>query len=95
MEKLLRVPAGLLITDQQYFLSGPFLHEKEHQYNLERGELEESIDKDAIKAETPTIMRNPWFIRPFELITKMYGVPSYSEIDPTPFWLLHFLSSLG
>ncbi|TFG24953.1 MAG: hypothetical protein EU532_12120 [Promethearchaeota archaeon] len=48
-------------------------------------ELEEDI-----KAETPTIMKNPRFIRPFELITKMYGVPSYSEIDPTPFLAFTF-----
>ncbi len=33
---------------------------------------------------TPRIMKNFFLIRPFEAITKMYGTPNYSEIDPTP-----------
>ncbi|MEM4654411.1 MAG: V-type ATPase 116kDa subunit family protein [Thermosphaera sp.] len=32
----------------------------------------------------PSLMENPRPLRPFELITKLYGVPSYWEIDPTP-----------
>lgn len=32
----------------------------------------------------PTKMRNPRFMRPFELITRFYGVPSPGEWDPTP-----------
>jgi V/A-type H+-transporting ATPase subunit I len=31
----------------------------------------------------PTKMKNNFLIRPFELLTKMYGVPNYREIDPT------------
>ncbi|MBY9002805.1 MAG: hypothetical protein KGD73_02430 [Candidatus Lokiarchaeota archaeon] len=38
----------------------------------------------------PTVMKNSFFIRPFESLTKMYGVPSYSEIDPTPFLAITF-----
>ncbi|MGX7092680.1 V-type ATP synthase subunit I [Hutsoniella sourekii] len=33
----------------------------------------------------PTKLRNNWLVRPFEMITNMYGVPNYQEIDPTPF----------
>ena len=39
---------------------------------------------DDIRKSAPTIMKNPWFIRPFETLTRMYGTPAYSEIDPTP-----------
>ncbi|MCJ7651242.1 MAG: hypothetical protein MUP85_21750 [Candidatus Lokiarchaeota archaeon] len=42
------------------------------------------------RESTPTVMKNPFFIRPFESLTKMYGVPSYSEIDPTPFLAVTF-----
>ena len=66
------------------------LEEIKKESDLEQGELEQEINQDNIKAETPTIMKNPWFIRPFELITKMYGIPSYSEIDPTPFLAFTF-----
>ena len=60
--------------------------QKQHlQEKSEYGELEEDLKKDI-----PTVMRNPWFIRPFEVLTRMYGIPSYSEIDPTPFLAFTF-----
>jgi V/A-type H+-transporting ATPase subunit I len=33
----------------------------------------------------PIDLENKWIIRPFEFITKIYGMPKYNEIDPTPF----------
>jgi len=35
--------------------------------------------------DPPTFLRNPRFIKSFEIITKLYGLPNYDEIDPTPF----------
>ncbi|MFX0021540.1 MAG: V-type ATP synthase subunit I, partial [Candidatus Hermodarchaeota archaeon] len=47
--------------------------------------LNESSDKsEDLRDTTPRIMKNFFLIRPFEAITKMYGTPNYSEIDPTP-----------
>jgi V/A-type H+-transporting ATPase subunit I len=31
----------------------------------------------------PSLLKNPSLIRPFESIIKMYGAPSYNDIDPT------------
>lgn len=31
----------------------------------------------------PTQLKNNWFTRPFETFVKMYGVPSYHDVDPT------------
>ncbi|MFX1380632.1 MAG: V-type ATP synthase subunit I [Promethearchaeota archaeon] len=47
------------------------------------------IDED-LREETPRIMKNNFFVRPFETLTRMYGTPSYSEIDPTPFLAITF-----
>ncbi|MGB5912981.1 MAG: V-type ATPase 116kDa subunit family protein [Promethearchaeia archaeon] len=55
-----------------------------------KGELEEDKDEGDLRSSTPTIMRNKWFIRPFETLTKMYGTPAYSEVDPTPFLAITF-----
>lgn len=33
----------------------------------------------------PTKLKNNWLVRPFEMFVDMYGVPSYTDIDPTPF----------
>ena len=55
-----------------------------------REEVElKSINGESEKGEdlrdiTPRIMKNFFLVRPFEAITKMYGTPTYSEIDPTP-----------
>jgi vacuolar-type H+-ATPase subunit I/STV1 len=63
---------------------------KQADSKIAKEEFEEEIKQQDFRAKAPTIMKNPWFIRPFELITKMYGIPSYSEIDPTPFLAFTF-----
>ncbi|MFX0083430.1 MAG: V-type ATP synthase subunit I [Candidatus Hodarchaeota archaeon] len=51
---------------------------------LERSE-NDGIDNGVdLRESTPTIMKNFFLIRPFETITRLYGTPTYSEIDPTP-----------
>ncbi|MFX0042885.1 MAG: V-type ATP synthase subunit I [Candidatus Hodarchaeota archaeon] len=51
---------------------------------------EKNIKEEDLRNETPTIMKNFFLFRPFEVLTKMYGTPSYSEIDPTPFLFFTF-----
>ncbi|MFX1326996.1 MAG: V-type ATP synthase subunit I [Promethearchaeota archaeon] len=46
--------------------------------------------KEDLRENTPTIMKNFFLVRPFETITKMYGIPTYSEIDPTPIIAITF-----
>ena len=55
-------------------------------------ELVEAFDKmgviylkeDAVEEDNPPIkLRNNWFTRQFESFTGMYGMPDYSEFDPT------------
>lgn len=71
-------------------------------------ELKEAFDKmgvfyikeDAVEADNPPIkLKNNWFTRQFESFTGMYGMPVYSEFDPTsivaPFYLLFFAMCLG
>ncbi len=38
-----------------------------------------------IKSKPPTKLSNFFLFRPFEFFVNMYGLPSYNEIDPTPF----------
>lgn len=63
-------------------------------------------DEDVIffieKAETlsrvstpPTKLKNPKIIRPFEMFVKMYGLPRYGEIDPTPFLAITYFLLYG
>ncbi len=43
----------------------------------------------------PTELHNNWLFRPFELLVKLYGVPSYGEIDPTPFFAVIYMILFG
>ena len=48
---------------------------------------------------TPIKLKNNKFIQMFESLTKMYGMPAYSEFDPTailgPFFILFFALCIG
>ena len=35
-------------------------------------------------ADPPTMITNNRFVKPFEELTKLYGLPHYEELDPTP-----------
>lgn len=43
----------------------------------------------------PTKLKNNWFVKPFEMYVEMYGLPSYDEIDPTPFVALTYCLLFG
>ncbi len=47
-------------------------------------------NKVAKTADPPTKMAHNRFVRPFEELTKLYGVPHYDEVDPTPFIAVTF-----
>ena len=69
--------------------SGKLKEEKDDTESKEESTEHEEKKKD-LRDSAPTIMRNNFLVRPFETITKMYGVPTYSEIDPTPIIAITF-----
>lgn len=42
-----------------------------------------------------TLIKNNFYLKPFEYITKLMGVPSTQEIDPTPFFAPFFIIFFG
>ncbi len=52
-----------------------------------------------VNDRVPVLLRNHRWIRPFETLTRLYGMPNYNELDPTPimavFFFLFFGMSLG
>lgn len=47
------------------------------------------------EANPPTLLKNNKLFSPFEIIVKMYGLPSYKEFDPTPFLALSMCLMFG
>lgn len=47
--------------------------------------VEVPLDRKSASEDTPVSLKNNWFVRPFEMFVKMYGLPSYTGFDPTPY----------
>jgi len=78
-----------LKEDKDHVHSGKLKEEKDDTDSKEESTEHKEKEKD-LRDSAPTIMRNNFLVRPFETITKMYGVPTYSEIDPTPLIAITF-----
>jgi V/A-type H+-transporting ATPase subunit I len=64
---------------------------KSEKVGKEKGNHPEELENEEdLRNEAPTIMKNNFFVRPFETLTRMFGTPAYSEIDPTPFLAIMF-----
>lgn len=67
-------------------------------------ELNEMLDKAQVYYEeteptaednTPIELKNNFFTRLFEPITRLYSLPNYAELDPTPFFAPFFMLFFG
>jgi V/A-type H+-transporting ATPase subunit I len=94
-------------TERTYLLSGwlPF-EERERFINairkttqnrcvVEEIPAEEVTSVRSGKVQVPVQLRNPSFLKPFELLTSAYGMPAYRTIDPTPILGFSFLLMFG
>lgn len=97
-----------LQTEEMFFLVGwvPQDHFKDFTEKLEKLNVQYAADqktlmylmeepekvKDSIP---PTKLRNKGFFRFFEQFVTMYGLPSYNELDPTPFVAITYTLLFG
>jgi len=94
-------------TERTYFLSGwiPIEHRdsfiQEIRKSTQNRCIIEEIPAEKIpsvregKINVPVELKNPRLLRPFEILTKTYGIPSYTSIDPTPVLGISFLLMFG
>lgn len=57
--------------------------------------IAESAERVPKHITPPTLMVNNPIFKPFEFFIKMYGLPSYNEIDPTPIVALTYILMFG
>jgi V/A-type H+-transporting ATPase subunit I len=60
-----------------------------------QGRVDVEVVKPLASEPVPTQLRNPGFLRPFEVIVSTFGMPAYDEIDPTPLVALTFVLMYG
>ncbi|NIA23582.1 MAG: hypothetical protein GWP03_05440 [Proteobacteria bacterium] len=88
----------LLATNRTFVISGWVETER---FPVLGGKLEARDDATIIKTEIgkednpPIKLKNNPLFRPFEILTKLYGMPYYYELDPSPLMSLFFAAFFG
>lgn len=92
------IESYMAFSKNNFYFSAWIPARKEAQFNR----LAEKYPSLIIMYETPekslkppTKLSNNWLFRPFESLVKMYGVPNYNELDPTPFLALTYILCFG
>lgn len=75
-------------TNTFYILCGWMTEKDAHSFQADIKEDEKTFcfvedDHNNLLNSPPTKLKNPKLFRPFEMFIKMYGMPSYTEFDPT------------
>ncbi len=68
---------------------------KEAFTDIEDVEIEVNDAYSDRRFQPPTKLKNGWFSKPFSMFVEMYGLPSYGEIDPTPFVAITYALLFG
>lgn len=55
----------------------------------------EEPTKVEIQTEVPTKLKNNSLVAPFEMLTEMYSLPKYEEVDPTPWFTPFYIVFFG
>ncbi|MBN2877345.1 MAG: V-type ATP synthase subunit I, partial [Bacilli bacterium] len=80
----------MAVFDDQVVITGFVPERVKKAYKTLFGDLTDVVIQDFPAEseeglEPPTVLRNNWFAKPFELFIEMYGLPHYGEFDPTFF----------
>jgi V/A-type H+-transporting ATPase subunit I len=52
-------------------------------------------DQSRRSVKAPVQLRNPGFLKPFQMLVVNYAVPDYGTVDPTPFVAVSYLAMFG
>lgn len=85
--------------NEKYLLSGFVKADEVDHYKAIFKDLPSTIEvKDPAEVpelECPTLLKNNWFAKPFEMFLGMYGVPKYTDFDPTGFMAFTYCLLFG
>jgi V/A-type H+/Na+-transporting ATPase subunit I len=86
-------------TETVFFLEGWIRNQDALDFEKELQALSDNIAcffrNPEPEEEPPVVLENPQIVRPFELVTKLYGLPSRKSLDPTLYLAPFFFLFLG
>lgn len=102
IEKNFKLRAGACISNESFFISGWVNGDKIHEFErVFRNSEDFFITKIASNElsqkdfKPPTSLNNKHIFKSFEVLIKMFGVPSYDELDPTIFFAITYTIIFG
>lgn len=85
--------------NEKYLLSGFVKADEIDHYKAIFKDLPSTIEvkdpSEVPELECPTLLKNNWFAKPFEMFLGMYGVPKYTDFDPTGFMAFTYCLLFG
>ncbi len=86
-------------TDQTFMLEAWVQADREVELSKQLSELSSEVELTALDPEPdeepPVILKNSNIVQPFEVLTRLYGLPDYREMDPTPLMAPFFFLFFG
>jgi len=100
LDKAFNVRKYAAHTEESFYIVGwiPSKDAKAFTRKLDKNNKVSYVVEDAEvvqSSQPPTKLKNNIIFRPFETLLQMYGLPSYNEIDPTPFIAITYFIMFG
>ena len=86
---------------EDYYILCGWMGEEDVEKLLEESKADDKVfivieeDREKFFGEPPTKLKNPKIFKPFEMFTRMYGLPAHDEMDPTIFIALTYTFIFG
>ena len=100
--KIEELKSYIVCTNEFFYLAGwvPASSKKELLNSLSKYEksliiISKGAEETREGLEPPTCLKNNYMMRPFEAVVKLYGIPSYKELDPTTFLGISYMLLFG
>ena len=88
---------NVLVLGSRFHFSGYIPERKKQQFESllnTKGDIEVTpVPTEG--GDTPVKLKNNWFVKPFEMFVKMYGLPAADGIDPTPIVAITYMLVYG
>lgn len=96
-----KLAARMEDNKEDYYILCGWMSEDDIEKFLEEIKYDDQIfvvvedERDNHFGEPPTKLDNPKFFKPFEMFTRMYGLPAHDEMDPTVFVAITYTFIFG
>ena len=90
-----RTESAVLLTGWIPHVDSPELEKHLREITGGRCVVEITVPPDFFDEEVPVLLRHPRWLRPFEMLITAYGLPHYSELEPTLFVAVSYVLMFG